>query len=75
MFQALSSCLHFGSADPELLSGSVFGMRSDFDGFGVVFDVYDNDNRRDNPAVFVLKNEGTETKFNHDADYAVRTFF
>jgi hypothetical protein len=59
------------ATDPEALSGPVFGMRNDFQGFGVLFDVYDNDNRRDNPAIFVLKHDdATEVKYNHDNDFA-----
>lgn len=61
------------STDPEVLNGPLFGLRSDFQGFGIVFDVYDNDNRRDNPSIFVLRNdEGVPTKFNHDNDFAVK---
>ncbi len=46
-------------------------MRNDFNGFGIAFDVYDNDNRRDNPSIFVLKNDnGEATHYNHDNDYA-----
>ena len=38
---------------------------------GVVFDIYDNDGKRDNPLVFVLYNpEAKETTYNHDTDYA-----
>jgi hypothetical protein len=57
--------------DPTHLNGDVFGMRNDFRGVGVVFDVYDNDGKRDNPSVFVIYNpDGVETNFNHDNDYA-----
>lgn len=55
---------------PDALSGPLFGMKNDFKGFGVIFDVYDNDNRRNNPSVFVLANtNGGATKYNHDNDY------
>eukprot|EP01006_Ploeotia_vitrea_P053097 TRINITY_DN67753_c9_g4_i2.p1 TRINITY_DN67753_c9_g4~~TRINITY_DN67753_c9_g4_i2.p1 ORF type:complete len:454 (+),score=251.40 TRINITY_DN67753_c9_g4_i2:18-1379(+) len=58
------------NADPSWLNGDVFGMRNDFKGMGVVFDVYDNDGRRDNPAVSVLYNpKGEVTNYNHDNDY------
>jgi hypothetical protein len=58
------------SSEPDFLNGPVFGMKSDFDGFGVVFDIYDNDQKRNNPAVYVFENfEGAETKFNHDNDF------
>jgi hypothetical protein len=56
--------------NPEALTGPLFGMKNDFKGFGVLFDVYDNDNRRNNPSVFVLANPtGKATQFNHDNDY------
>jgi hypothetical protein len=63
-----------GDQDPSFssdkIAGTVFGLRDDFKGFGVCFDVYDNDNRRNNPSVFVLKNpKGEKTNFNHDNDY------
>lgn len=38
------------------LNGPIVGMRADFHGFGIIFDTYDNDNLRDNPSVFVVKN-------------------
>jgi hypothetical protein len=65
------------SQNPEALSGNLFGLKSDFKGFGVVVDVYDNDNRRNNPSVFVLSNSaaaiaarGTPApNWNHDNDY------
>ena len=57
--------------NPDALSGGLFGLRNDFKGFGVVIDVYDNDNRRNNPSVFVLASpkDGKAPKFNHDNDY------
>ena len=42
------------------LSGSIFGMNDKFQGFGVVFDTYDNDGNRDNPAIFAIKQEKTK---------------
>lgn len=58
-------------ADDEAgFTGPVFGMRNDFEGMGVCFDVYDNDQRRNNPTVFALVNEkGQQRNFNHDNDY------
>jgi len=36
----------------------------------VLFDVYDNDNRRNNPSIFVIKqSEGEVRNFNHDQDF------
>jgi len=62
------------STDPEALCGPIFGMRADFNGFGLMFDTYDNDNRRDNPAIFVLRTPdpgqpASPTRFNHDLDF------
>src|SRR4051794_24871351 len=45
-------------------------MKQTYKGFGVIFDVYDNDNRRNNPSVFVLANPtGKAAVYNHDNDY------
>jgi len=53
------------------IEGPLFGVRSDFKGFGVVFDTYDNDGKRDNPSVFVLDNvNGDQRSFNHDNDFS-----
>lgn len=42
--------------------GPIFGMPSDFKGFGIIFDSYDNDNMRDNPVVSVIMNEKGEQR-------------
>ena len=55
----------------DALEGPVFGMKADFTGLGVCVDVYDNDNKRNNPTVFVLeqlRGAGT-TAWHHDSDY------
>jgi hypothetical protein len=57
------------SQEPDFLNGPIFGMKKDFKGTGIIFDVYDNDNRRNNPSVFVLQNDGKPANFNHDNDY------
>lgn len=57
------------STEPDFLNGPIFGMKSDFQGVGVMFDVYDNDNKRNNPSVFVLDNMQGDREFNHDNDY------
>lgn len=58
------------SQDPDALTGPLFGMRNTFQGIGVIFDVYDNDNRRNNPAVFVVRNDGPGPfMYNHDNDF------
>jgi len=56
--------------DWSWLTGPLFGMRDDFDGIGIVFDTYDNDGMRDNPKVFVLRNDGSTIQWNHDRDFA-----
>eukprot|EP00479_Gromia_sphaerica_P011725 TRINITY_DN5907_c0_g1_i1.p1 TRINITY_DN5907_c0_g1~~TRINITY_DN5907_c0_g1_i1.p1 ORF type:complete len:198 (+),score=45.67 TRINITY_DN5907_c0_g1_i1:471-1064(+) len=65
-----------GSHDPSYqqdiayLNGPIFGVRDNFKGFGVVFDSYDNDGRRDNPQIYVLKNmQGEDKTWNHDDDF------
>ncbi|ETO05846.1 hypothetical protein RFI_31550 [Reticulomyxa filosa] len=47
------------SWDGKQWLGEIYGIREDFDGFGVIFDTYDNDNQRDNPLVFALSNNGS----------------
>ena len=60
----------FDASSPSSFSGSLFGIRPDFRGIGVLFDTYDNDVRRDNPVIFVLKNdEGVMKQYDHDNDY------
>ncbi|KAG5509553.1 hypothetical protein JKF63_06258 [Porcisia hertigi] len=49
-------------ADPPLQDGSVLGRSSTFKGFGILFDSYDNDNRRDNPMVSLIVNDGSSKK-------------
>lgn len=44
-------------------------MKNDFKGIGLIFDVYDNDNRRNNPSVFVIENDGKSRQYDHDHDY------
>ena len=55
----------------DALDGPIFGMKSDFDGLGVCFDTYDNDNKRNNPAVFVLEQsaKSEQRQWHHDTDY------
>ena len=61
------------SQQSDALDGPVFGMKSGFDGMGVCVDVYDNDNKRNNPTVFVIEQQsrgGLESKsWHHDTDY------
>lgn len=54
---------------PKEFTGPVFGLTESFQGCGVVLDTYDNDNRRNNPSVFILCNRGRAYPFDHDGDY------
>ena len=65
-----------GSQDPsftqrvDALNGPIFGMKDDFNGFGVCIDVYDNDGKRNNPSVFVIAQTPDKPRtFNHDNDF------
>ncbi|KPA76499.1 putative mitochondrial lectin [Leptomonas pyrrhocoris] len=43
-------------------NGNIFGRAANFNGFGLLFDSYDNDNRRDNPMVSLVTNDGSATR-------------
>lgn len=58
------------SAEGKALTGPVFGLRENFKGFGVVFDTYDNDGRRDNPSVFAVMNKENNFAYSHNDDLA-----
>ena len=47
----------YSAEGSEALKGPLFGLRADFKGFGVIFDTYDNDGRRDNPSIYVIMNK------------------
>jgi len=51
------------------LDGNVLGMVSNFNGFGVIFDTYDNDVNGKNPMAMVLYNDGSKTVWDHDKDF------
>eukprot|EP01084_Bolivina_argentea_P088415 159628_1 len=52
------------------LSGSIFGLVENFQGFGVILDTYDNDGNRDNPGIYVIKQERNNMQtWNNDNDY------
>jgi len=61
--------LHYGEDEDFRLDGNVLGMRNNFDGFGVIFDTYDNDGDGRNPTVMVLWNDGLKTNWDHDKDF------
>ncbi|KAG5483454.1 hypothetical protein CUR178_07775 [Leishmania enriettii] len=57
-------------AQPPRFDGPIFGRPSAFKGFGILFDSYDNDNRRDNPMVSLVYNDGSLAKrFDPDKDF------
>ncbi|CBZ24755.1 putative lectin [Leishmania mexicana MHOM/GT/2001/U1103] len=57
-------------AQPPRFDGPLFGRPTTFNGFGVLFDSYDNDNRRDNPMVSLVYNDGSNTKhFDPEKDF------
>ena len=45
--------------------GPVFGSRDKWHGLGVFFDSFDNDNKRNNPYVSAMVNDGTIT-YDHE---------
>eukprot|EP00808_Paulinella_micropora_P005249 g4768.t1 len=56
--------------EPDWLNGPIFGLKEKFTGIGVCFDTYDNDNRRNNPQIFVLENFQAESPpWGHDTDF------
>ena len=59
------------AARSDALDGPIFGMKSDFKGLAVCLDVYDNDNKRNNPTVFVLERtrEQPVPLWHHDTDF------
>lgn len=44
-------------------------MREDFKGVGILLDVYDNDSKRNNPSIFVVKNDNGKFQYSHDQDF------
>jgi hypothetical protein len=49
--------------------GTTFGNDQTFVGLGILFDSYDNDNRRDNPTISAFRSDGSLV-FDHEADGA-----
>eukprot|EP00736_Rhodelphis_marinus_P002403 Rmarinus@m.20858 len=50
--------------------GPAFGNTESFTGIGVVFDTFDNDNKRNNPYVTVVYNQDGRTRFDQEHDMA-----
>jgi len=56
--------------------GPLFGMPADFKGIGVIFDSYDNDLMRDNPATLFVNNvKGERNQWNTDNDLIEQATF
>ena len=47
--------------------GILFGSEERYEGFGLLFDSYDDDGKNDNPIIMGWINDGTKV-FNHDTD-------
>ncbi|GET86917.1 lectin, putative [Leishmania tarentolae] len=61
-------------AQPPRFHGPLFGRQPTFNGFGILFDSFDNDNRRDNPMVSLVYNDGSTTKrFTPEKDFMGET--
>ncbi|XP_067871245.1 protein ERGIC-53-like [Heterodontus francisci] len=53
-------------------TGPVFGAVDHWDGVGIIFDTFDNDGRRNNPAILVVGNDGQLT-YDHMNDGATQS--
>ncbi|XP_069942817.1 protein ERGIC-53 isoform X1 [Cherax quadricarinatus] len=54
-------------ADKPGVEGPVFGSSDKWNGLGVFFDSFDNDNKRNNPYVMAMVNDGTKV-YDHEHD-------
>eukprot|EP01062_Namystynia_karyoxenos_P033005 TRINITY_DN2428_c0_g2_i1.p1 TRINITY_DN2428_c0_g2~~TRINITY_DN2428_c0_g2_i1.p1 ORF type:complete len:318 (+),score=124.97 TRINITY_DN2428_c0_g2_i1:63-956(+) len=56
-------------------NGPLWGMRADFNGWGLVLDTFDNDRKRDQPGVALIRHEGGPREWDLDHDLlATNTF-
>ena len=53
----------------DAFNGPIFGMNDNFNGIGILLDVYDNDSKRNNPSIFAVVNDGNKRNYNHDNDF------
>lgn len=51
--------------DKPGVEGPVFGSTDKWNGLGVFFDSFDNDNKRNNPYVMAMVNDGTKV-YDHE---------
>lgn len=61
--------LAFWYTTERMIAGNVFGSKDRWNGLGLIFDSYDNDNKRNNPYISVILNDGT-ISYKHDEDGA-----
>ncbi|XP_072034073.1 protein ERGIC-53-like [Amphiura filiformis] len=59
--------LAFWYTNPKGTEGPVFGNKDYWNGLGIFFDSFDNDNQRNNPYIMVMTNDGTK-KYEHYND-------
>lgn len=57
----------FWYTQDRMVSGEVFGSKDNWRGLGIFFDTYDNDNKRNNPSIYAIVNDGTMS-FDHQND-------
>lgn len=48
--------------------GSLYGQAEDFEGFGLIFDTYDNNGNGDGPSVIAVQGFGHKVKWDYDND-------
>ncbi|OQR70180.1 protein ERGIC-53 isoform 1 [Tropilaelaps mercedesae] len=51
----------------KMPEGNTFGSADSWNGLGVFFDSFDNDNRNNNPYIMAMLNDGTKT-YDHESD-------
>lgn len=59
--------LAFWYTNTPLEVGTLYGSDERYEGFGLLFDSYDDDGKNDNPIIMGFVNDGTKV-FNHDTD-------
>lgn len=57
----------FWYTQDRMVSGEVFGSKDYWRGLGIFFDSFDNDNKRNNPAIYAIVNDGT-LSYKHFSD-------
>ncbi len=57
----------FWFTDQKGVEGPVFGSSDQWNGLGVFFDTFDNDNKHNNPYIMAMVNDGTKL-YDHQND-------